>query len=230
MERAIAARAETNRERYGKPSRSSQIYVRPNQTSNESGSVGAAGVNGKDGQSVELHTLEDSDAQRRFIDAGGHRSSARRLRRLWGDEFGAEGASSASSPAGPQREQGHTRGRRPWDSNHATGENRDNGLPDRRTARADLHQKTLEEYIDERWSDTVRGRIATLRRNFIEADRTIGRALETLRRGIETLRKYFETARALERANAFDNTYHTARSQSKMSFSKPKTTPTDPQM
>lgn len=192
MEDAISKRAEKNRERYGgSPSNGSTIAL-PDESADRDGNVGARNDDTESGERLELHTLEDGDAERLLIDVGGLRRSARRLRNLWRDEAGTTSSCDTANSAGSERESGDARRRWPWNHNSPSKRRRDDGLPNRNTDEPHLYQEALEEYEDERWSNTVRERIAALRRNFAEADRAIGRTLEAVHRGIEALREQFK--------------------------------------
>lgn len=192
MEDAISKRAEKNRERYGGSPSNRATFAQPDESSDRGGTVGARNNDTESGGRLELHTLEDGDAERLLIDVGGLRRSARRLRNFWRNEAGTTSSGDTANSAGSERESGDTRHRRPWDHHSPSTRGRDDGLSDRNTGGTHLYQEAIEEYEDERWSYAVRERIAALRRNFAEADRAIGRTLEAVHRGIEALREQFK--------------------------------------
>lgn len=196
MEDAIGDRAEKNRDRYGRSAPNRSTVAQPDQSANRGGTVGAHDDNAGSRECLKLHTLEDGDAERLLIDVGGLRRSARRLRNLWHDEPRTTSGGDTANSAGPERESGDARHRRPWDHHTPSKRRRDDGLPDRNSDGPHLYQEALEEYEDERWSNAVRERIAALRRNFAESDRAIGRTLAALHRGIEALKGQFKKASA----------------------------------
>ncbi|WP_281990752.1 hypothetical protein [Sulfitobacter geojensis] len=188
MEDAIGDRAEKNRDRYGGSSPNGTTNAQPDESSNRDGNVGARNDDTESGEGLELHTLEDGDAERLLIDVGGLRRSARRLRNIWRDEGGTTSGGGTANSAGSERESGDARHRRPWDHHTPSTRHRDDGLPDWNTDGPHLYQEALEEYEDERWSNAIRERITALRRNFAEADRAIRQTFDQLWRGVEELR------------------------------------------
>lgn len=189
MERAIDNRAAKNRERYGEPASNGRAFVQTDENTDRGRNVRLVGNDTESGQGFELHTLEDGDAERRIIDLGGLRRSARRLRNLWRDDAGATSEGHSTDTTRAERKYGHAWHQRPWDHRSPTKRRRDNSLSDRNAAQSHLHQEKIKEQIDEQWPDTVRERIITLRRRFANADRAIGQTLEELWRRAEALRE-----------------------------------------
>lgn len=196
MADAIGDRAKKNRERYGRSPSNSSTFTQPDEGSNREGIVGARNDDTESGERLELHPLEGGDAERLLIDVGGLRRSARRLRNLWRDEAGTTSSGDTASSAGFEREPSDARGRWPWDHHTPSKRRRDDDLSDRNINGPHLYPEALEEYEDERWSNATRERITALRRNFVEADRAIGRTLEAIYRGIEALREQLKRGRA----------------------------------
>lgn len=192
MERAIGNRAEKNRERYGRPASNSKSATGQDEDADRGGTVGAGRNDAESGEGFELHTLEDGDAERRIIDVGGLRRSARRLRNLWRNEAGTADSGGSADSSGAEREQGHARHWRPWDRHTTSERRRDDRLPDRDTTRPHLYQEAVEEQLDERWTDAVGKRIIALRRRLFEADRAVGRTIEELWKTIGRLRAKLE--------------------------------------
>lgn len=189
MERAINNRTAKNRERYGEPASNGRAFVQTDENPDRGRNVRLVRNDTESGQGFELHTLEDGDAERRIIDLGGLRRSARRLRNLWHDDSGATSEGNSTNTTSVERKYGHAWHQRPWDHRYPTKRRGDDSLSDRNAAKSHLHQEKIEEQIDEQWPDTVRERIIALRRKIIETDRALGRTLEELWRRAEALRE-----------------------------------------
>ncbi|MEP1963237.1 hypothetical protein [Tateyamaria sp.] len=193
MERAVSRRAEKNRARYGEPTSGRKAPEQSDEGADRGANIGANRNNGQGDQGIELHALEDCDFQRRIIDVGGLRRSARRLRHLWRDEDRATTDDASGNSAGFEREQDRPRDWRPWNHHHLAERRRDDNLPDRHFDGSTVYPEALEEEcFNERWSDPVRERIAALRRGFLKADRALGRTLEAVRRRVEAARERFK--------------------------------------